>query len=196
MNVSATYTIALSGPSFDVMDVIALLSEEIPNQQCFSNYELTNRFSDDADEDDDFDSTLLHREELLEIRNTNTCAWLEDIEAQAKKIVRISSEVTFCISGHIEDRVSDDLMNFTVRYNGKQLTSQHSDWYVHIHMRDFRDYQHFCRKFSDRYGCPRYTQEDYDAFCECADEWYVMNSGQGEFSNDVPLCDPVKIRLK
>lgn len=59
----------------------------------------------------------------------------------------------------------------------------------------FENYNAFCRKFCDKYGYPRYTKEDYEGFRVCADEWYVLDSRRGEFSTDVPLENPVKIKI-
>ncbi len=196
MSACATYTISLSGPSFDVMDMIAFLSEKINDQDCFQDFNLTNRFCDnDDDDEDDIDFTLFHREELIEVYETHDCVWLEDIEDLAKAMVHESSDVLFSISGHIEDSESDDMMDFKICYTGKKLISQSSCWYIYIHMDEFKSYESFCRKFSDKYGHPRYTEEDYEGFKACADEWYVMDSGMGEFSVDVSLNEPVRIKL-
>ena len=62
-------------------------------------------------------------------------------------------------------------------------------------MTTFGYYKEFCEQFSDLEGNPRYSEEDYLGFKECADEWYVLGSGKGEFSKDVPLGDPKKIKV-
>ena len=195
MNACATYTISLSGPSFDVMDIIAFLAERIDDQNCFDVFNLKNRFSDNDEDDDDYDFTLLQREEYIEIYETHAYVWLEDIEDLAKEMVQISPSVLFCIAGHIEDSENGDLMDFNIQYTGRKLTSQSSCWYIYIHMDEFENYNAFCQKFCDKYGNPRYTEEDYEGFCACADEWYVLDSGSGEFSTDVPLEEPTKIKI-
>jgi len=195
MNACATYTISLSGPSFDVMDIIAFLAEQIDDQNCFDDFNLKSRFSDNDEDDDDYDFTLLQRDEYIEIYETHAYVWLEDIEDLAKEMVQISPSVSFSIAGHIEDSEDSDLMDFNIQYTGRKLTSQSSCWYIYIHMDEFENYNTFCQKFSDKYGNPRYTEEDYEGFRACADEWYVLDSGNGEFSTDVPLEEPTKIKI-
>ena len=68
-------------------------------------------------------------------------------------------------------------------------------YHKHIYMNDFEDYYAFADKFAGTDGNPRYTEEDYIGFCECAPEWFVLDSGNGEFSTDVPLGKAVRIRI-
>ena len=87
------------------------------------------------------------------------------------------------------------MMDFLIEYRKGKLTSKASDWYIHIYMNDFEDYYAFADKFAGTDGNPRYTEEDYIGFCECAPEWFVLDSGNGEFSTDVPLGKAVRIRI-
>jgi len=87
------------------------------------------------------------------------------------------------------------MMDFLIEYKKGKLTSKTSDWYIHIYMDDFEDYYAFAEKFAGSDGGTRYTEEDYNGFCECADEWYVLDGGNGEFSTVVPLGKAVKIKI-
>jgi len=120
---------------------------------------------------------------------------LEDL---AIDIATTVPAIHFSIKGHIEDTSDNagDEMDFHIYYQEGKLFSQTTDWYWYLHMDDFPDYASFCVKVCDLYGNPRYSEEDYEGFRACADEWYILDGGQGEVSTDAPLRDPVRIKLK
>lgn len=85
---------------------------------------------------------------------------------------------------------------FEVEYSNKKLTTRETCWYICVHMHEFKNYEAFAKIFTDRHGNPRYTEEDYLGFLNCADKWYVLESGQGEFSVDVPFGDIVRVKIR
>ena len=189
----ASYTITLKGTELDIRKAIFCITDIIGDQGNVLP-ELLDRY--DYDEINEDDPAVY--EEEIEIWQTRDCVWLEDIESLAADIAITVPNVQFSLSGHIEDPSEDagDEMVFKIYYQSGKLLSQSTDWYWYVHMDDFPDYASFSAKVCDLYGNPRYSEEDYEGFRACADEWYVLDGGQGEFSTDAPLRDPVRIKLK
>lgn len=194
----ATYIIKLSGARPDIYEAVSCMCDVICDQGSILA-ELLDKYScsDDWDDEDDISSQTMCEEEI-EIWKTHDCVWIEDIEKLALDIAVNAPNLHFSFFGHIEDCADDagDEMDFNISYKSKELFSQTTDWYWHIHMEDFRNYTDFSAKISDQYGNPRYTREDYEGFLQTADEWYVLDSGMGEFSTNAPMGDPVRIKIK
>lgn len=188
----ASYKITLRGAKAEIKKGLFCITDIIEDQENELS-ELIDRY--DLDEMDENDPAVT--EEQIEIRETYDCVWIEDIEKLAIDIATAVPAVQFSVKGHIEDTSDDagDEMDFHVFYQEGKLFLQTTDWYLYIHMVDFPDYASFSAKVCDLYGNPRYSEEDYEGFRACADEWYILDSGQGEFSTDAPLRDPVRIKL-
>jgi hypothetical protein len=205
MKAYASYTVSLSGSYIDILDAVDFLSEEISDQDCWSEFKNDYFYDDDDyDEDDELEKqessgtdTPDCLEEYFEVWETQKCVWIEDIQKVAAELACMVPELNFIIKGHIADNTdnADDMMDFLIEYKKGKLTSRTSDWYIHIYMDDFEDYYEFGDKFTGPNGTPRYSEEDYEGFCQCADEWYVLDSGNGEFSTDVPLGKPTKVKI-
>lgn len=194
MNACANYVITLRGKDSDIAEAVEILSEVISDQDCFSPF--LHRSSCNADCEYTHSPSAV--EESFIVKETHKCVWLEDILDLANILAYYLPAIAFSLSGHIEDFAGhiEDMMDFKITYQNKKLTSQSTCWYTHIFMDDFADYDAFCTAVCDLYGNPRYTEEDYEGFRDCAKEWYVLESGQGEFSTDVPFDDPVRIKVK
>ena len=189
----ASYDIILRGSEVEIRKALFCITDRIGDQGNVLP-ELLDRYDyDEVDEDD-----ISVFEEEIEIWQTHDCVWIEDLEDLAIDIATTVPAIYFSIKGHIEDTSDNagDEMDFRIYYQEGKLFSQTTDWYWYLHMDDFPDYASFCVKVCDLYGNPRYSEEDYEGFRACADEWYVLDGGQGEFSNDVPLRDPVRIKLR
>ena len=186
--------ITLRGNDPNITEAVEMLSEVISDQDCFST--VLRRPSHNADYEDTHSPSIV--EESFMVEKTHKCVWLEDILDLANNLAYYLPGIAFSISGHIEDFAGhiEDMMDFRITYQNKKLTSHSTCWYIHIFMDDFADYDAFCTAVCDLYGNPRYTEEDYEGFRDCAKEWYVLDSGQGEFSTDVPFDDPVRIKIK
>lgn len=197
----ATYDISISGTKADIREALFCLADAIFDQETTIS-ELIDKYDADddiEDEDEEYTGiTLSSCNEDIEIWQTHDCVWIEDIQKLAEEIVSIVPEIIFSFAGHIEDCSDEagDEMDFKITYKGKKLTLQKSDWYQYIHMDDFKNYAVFASRFHNRHGQPRYSEEDYEGFRECADEWYVLDGGNGEFSTNAPLGEPVRIKLK
>lgn len=196
----ASYDITLSGTKSDIREALFCLSDVICDQENVLA-ELMDKYDYEADwddEDDCDDNGSYICTEDIEIWQTHDCVWIEDVQKLAVEIARNAPDLQFSISGHIEDCSDDagDEMDFKLVYADKKLTSQTTDWYQYIHMDEFKNYAAFAAKFCDRHGNPRYTEEDFNGFRDCADEWYVFDSGYGEFSTTAPLGDPVRLKVK
>lgn len=194
MNAYASYVITLCGNNPDIIAAAKMLNEVISNQDCFPNF--LHRSARSTNPENTHSSSTV--QEYFIVEKTHKCVWLEDILDLANNLAYYLPNTTFSISGRIEDFASHivDMMDFKITYQNKKLTSQSTCWYIHIFMDDFVDYEAFCAAVCDLYGNPRYTEEDYKGFRDCAKEWYVLESGQGEFSTDVPFDDPVRIKIK
>lgn len=198
MQAFASYEITLIGTDFEVKEAIECIADIIGDQGDTLTNLLDRYYSDDEEDDEDSEDLTSTFEETIEIWQTHDCVWIEDIEKLAMDIAANLPNLQFSISGHIEDCADDaeDEMDFKVFYKSKKLFSQSTDWYWYIHMDDFRDYSDFAAKICDQNRNPRYSKEDYEGFKACADEWYVMDSGMGEFSTNAPMGDPVRIKIK
>ena len=195
----ASYEIALRGTLLDVKEAIDCIADVVKDQyDALPN--LFDKHSPNIDDDDDDDDNVIPSdiEETIAIWQTHDCVWLEDLETLAADIASFAPNLIFSISGHIEDPSdnAEDEMDFKIWYTNKKLLSQSTDWYWCIHMDDFPDYDTFCSKVCDLYGNPRYSEDDYLGFRASADEWYILDGGHGEFSTNVPLRDPVRIKIK
>ena len=206
MKACSSFIISVSGRYTDILEAVDFLSETITDQSCWTEFihDRVDNDPDDYDEDDlPEDQENVKRnpsdpmEEHFEVRDTQKCVWIEDFQKMAAELSYLVPGIDFVIKGHIEDNIdgNGDMMDFLIEYRKGKLTSRTSDWYIHIYMDDFVDYYDFAEKFAGVDGEPRYTEEDYNGFFECADEWYVLDSGNGEFSTDVPLRKPVKIKI-
>lgn len=158
---------------------------------------------DDDDEDEELEddveaNPLRVLEETFDIVDTHACVWIEDILQLANDLAYFIPELSISISGSIEDSSEDidDMMDFRIEYFDNKLTVKNTCWYICIYMDDFEDYYEFARKLCDQQGNPRYTEDDYQGFLECADKWYVLDSGHGEFSVDVPFGKANRVRIK
>ena len=197
----ATYDISISGSKVDIREALFCMADVICDQNTTIS-ELIDKydFYDDIDDEDDDCTMVSHAsyEEDIEIWQTQDCVWIEDIQKLAEEIVSVAPEIRFSFVGHIEDCSDDagDEMDFKILYKDKKLTLQKSDWYQFIHMDDFESYDVFASRFHNCYGQPRYSKEDFEGFRDCADEWYVLNGGKGEFSTNAPLGEPVRIKPK
>ena len=206
MKACSNFIISISGSYVDILEAVDYLSETITDQSCWTEF-TRNRFNnepDDYDEDDapeELESANKNPSEPMaecfEVCDTQECVWIEDIQKMAAELSYLVPEIDFVIKGYIEDNIdgNGDMMDFLIEYRKGKLTSKASDWYIHIYMNDFEDYYAFADKFAGTDGNPRYTEEDYIGFCECAPEWFVLDSGNGEFSTDVPLGKAVRIRI-
>ena len=209
----ASYDITLTGTAEEILEALFCITDVIGDQDNILPSLLDKYDPDEADyyddednkdnedeEKEDFDDNLASPivEETIEIWQTEDCVWIEDIEKLAAEIAINAPSIKFSISGHIEDPSNEagDEMDFKIAYSNKKLFSQKTDWYQYIHMDDFEDYYDFGDRFTGPDGKPRYSLEDYEGFCQCADEWYVLGGGHGEFSTNAPLQDPVRIKLK
>ena len=196
----ASYDVTLSGTKSDIREALFCLSDVICDQENVLA-ELMDKYDyeadwDDEDADDDDISPICTED--IEIWQTHDCVWIEDIEKLAIEIALNAPDLQFSFSGHIEDCSDNagDEMDFKLIYNGKKLIKQITDWYQYIHMDDFKNYADFASKVCDLYGNPRYSEEDFEGFKQCADEWYILDGGQGEFSADATLGDPIKLKVK
>ena len=189
----ASYEIKLRGTEVEIRRSLFCITDMIGDQGCVLP-ELLDRY--DIDEIDENDLSVT--EEIIEIWQTHDCVWIEALEELAVNIATTIPTMQFSIKGHIED-ASDgagDGMDFHIFSQESKLFLQTTDWYVYVHMDDFTDYASFSAKVCDSHGNPRYSKEDFEGFRACADEWYILDSGQGEFSTDAPLHDPVRIKFK
>ena len=205
MKACSSFIISVSGSYADILEAVDYLSETIIDQSCWTefakNYSIND--SDDYDEDEDQeeperdDKCSEPMDECFEVWDTQECVWIEDIQKMAAELSYLVPKIDFVINGYTEDNIdgNGDRMNFLIEYKNGKLTSRISDWYIHIYIDDFEDYYAFSERFIGPDGQPRYTEEDYNGFLECADEWYVLDSGNGEFSTDVPLGKAVKIKI-
>lgn len=193
MHVHSTYTITISGANADVALAIDYLASILTDQSYFQNLSCARSSNSDNEKDD----IISNREESIQIDNTHSCVWIEDIEQLAIEMVLRVPTLNFSISGYVVDNTVGvgDKMDFLVQYSNKKLTSSSSAWYISINMDDFIDYESFCSKICDLYGNPRYSEEDFEFFRLCSKEWYVLDSGLGEFTTNVDLGKPVKLKL-
>ena len=196
----ASYNIALSGTKLDIREALFCLADVICDQEnvlseLLDKYDYEDDWDDEDEDDGDTSSTCI---EEVEIWQTHDCVWIEDIEKLATEIALNAPDLQFSFSGHIEDHADNagDEMDFKLVYNGKKLIKQITDWYQYVHLDDFKNYADFASKVCDLYGNPRYSEEDFEGFKQCADEWYILDGGQGEFSTDAPLGDPIKVKVK
>lgn len=166
----------------------------------------------DYEEDDDYEderercpqaydnNNNVHQivEEHFDVIDTTVCVWTEDIFQLANDLAYYSPDISFSISGCTIDFSEDieDMIMFEVEYSNKKLTTRETCWYICVQMHEFSNYEAFAKIFTDRRGNPRYTEEDYLGFLNCADKWYVLESGQGEFSVDVPFGDTVRVKIR
>ena len=190
----ASYEITLVGSFFELKEAIDCIADAIEDQpDVLPN--LLDKYYSYEDEDDIIQDKT---EESIEIWQTHDCVWLEDIVTLAIQIATFATSLTFSISGHIVDPSdsAEDKMDFKICYENNKLFSQSTDWYWLIHMDDFPDYASFCSKVCDLYGNPRYSEEDYLGFFSTADEWYILDGGQGEFTTHPTFTDPIRIKLK
>lgn len=197
MRAYASYEIVLHGTAVEINEAVDSIADIIGDQpDALPN--LLDRYYSDEDDDEEEDLTPLTFEEVVEVWETRDCVWIEDIIKLSVEIAVNSPDIQFSISGHINDDsdVAGDEMDFKITYKEKKLLSQTTDWYQYIHMDDINNYNAFASRFCDAHGNPRYTQEDFEGFRDCADEWYVLDGGHGEFSTTVPFNDPVRIKLK
>jgi len=218
-NACASYSIMLCGNTAQLKEAAELLEDVINDHGCFSDYlqvclngakqkysrdKYVEDDEDDWDDDDDYEGDLDDaytpqvKEEYFEIEETHACVWIEDILQLANDLAYYIPALSFSFSGHIEDSTHgvEDMMDFEIGYIDKKLTIKQTCWYICIYMDDFEDYDSFAQKFSDQHGNPRYSEEDYQGFLDCANSWYVLDSGQGEFSVDVPFEKSVRIKIK
>ena len=195
MDVYSTYSIFLSGKDEDLRQATALLRDTIIDQNCFSAFD---SISEDDNSDDEYSTSIASDERFFEVVETSECVWLEDVESLAAELVALVPEITFSISGQIHDSTpkADDRMDFLVEYRKHSLTSSKSCWYRCIDMETFENYNSFCQNVCDHNGNPRYSEEDYNAFCDCAKIWYVLDGGSGEFSSSVSLSPPKRLKIK
>ena len=211
MKAYSSFTVSVRGGYADILEAVDFLSETITDQSCwteFANDCFYEKGPTDYD-DDDFDDKSPENqsitndkhqellEECFEVWETQKCVWIEDIQKMAAELSYLVPGIEFTIKGHIEDNIngSNDMMDFLIENKKGKLTSRTSDWYIHIYMDDFDDYYEFGDRFTGPDGRPRYSEEDYEGFCTCADEWYVLDAGNGEFSTDVPLGKAVRIKI-
>lgn len=131
MNACSTYIISLSGPSFDVMDIIAFLAEHIDDQNCFDGFSLK------------INSATTKMMTTMILRCFNGKSILKSMKLTlifGWKISRIWPKKwskylpLFSIAGHIEDSENGDLMDLNIQHTGKKLTPRSSCWYIYIHM--------------------------------------------------------------
>lgn len=201
MKVYSSFTVSVHGVYADILEAVDFLSETITDQSCWTEFSNTCFYDgdhideDDFDDDDPYENQIITDnehpallEECFDVWETQKCVWIEDIQKMAAELSYLVPNVEFTVKGHIEDNISgsNDMMDFLIEYKKGKLTSRTSDWYIHIYMDDFEDYYEFGDRFTSPDGRPRYSEEDYEG-CACADEWYVLDAGNGEFSTDVPL---------
>lgn len=202
MKAYASYTITLTGSYVDILDAVDFLSSEIDDQDCWGEFSNPCFYScdDEEDEDDGNDDRGVNNSlsETFDVYETCKYIWLEDLSKLAAELSCIAPCLCFSISGYTTDNSdgSEEMMDYLIDYKNGKLLSRSSCWYIHIYMDEFSCYDAFRRKFSDKYGNARYSEEDYEGFRECAAEWYVLDGGNGEFSTNVPLGEPVRIKLK
>lgn len=203
----ASYSIVIKGYWAHIKEAVELLETAIDDHSCFSDYlesqtkNVTQKHSWDKslyEKDDDNGEDQQVQEEYFDVEETRSCVWLEDILALANEIAYIVPDLLFSFSGHIEDssEKAGDLMDFEITYQNKKLVSRSTSWYICIYMDEIDDYEAFCKTLCDQYGKPRYSEEEYEGFRECANEWFVLDSGQGEFSSNVPMGDPIRHKVK
>lgn len=212
MNVYSSFTVSICGNYADIIEAVDFLSETITDQSCWTEFDNdcfyeNNHFDDDDDDFDDDNSPetqmvtndehLELLEECFEVWETQKCVWIEDIQKMAAELSSLVPGISFSIKGYIADDSdgAGDMMDFLIENKNGKLVSKTSDWYIHICMDEFENYREFADKFIGTDGNPRYSEEDYDGFCECASEWYVLDSGTGEFSTDVPLGKAVRLKI-
>lgn len=192
MGAYASYRITIVGNAIDINRAIKKLRDTIPDQECFRFHSLSNYSAKEYDLSSSFIEVSFH------VVKTHSCVWIEDIGDLANYLAFYIPALSFSISGRIYDCTDDldDMMDFRINYRPKKLTMECTCWYIHIFMDNYVDYDAFCSIICDQYGNPRYSEEDYNGFRDCSNEWYVLDSGQGEFSIDISFDDPVRIKIK
>ena len=75
-------------------------------------------------------------------------------------------------------------MMFRFDYKNGVLKKYYSDWITYLYMGNYKDYEEFCEEYEDRF-----TEEEFDAFCEA--EYYLLNYGDGDAvpANQIPMTE-------
>lgn len=60
-------------------------------------------------------------------------------------------------------------------------------------MDDYEDYDEFCEEYCDNDEEPLYSKEEFKKFKEDDNEWFVLESGDGDIVTNVPLNNVCEI---
>ena len=121
------------------------------------------------------------------VEEDTVLTYVEDIES--KLALPMSEQVeglNFTISGVVDTSESaGEYMNFIIQNQNGMLTVQSSCWYIIFYADNFECYEDFCEEYQNADGEPRYTEDQFKEFKK--GEWFVLNSGDGEIVDHVPL---------
>ena len=171
MHAYSNYTIKFYGEADDIKKVLPIIDEKL-------GYEITEVTNSIKVEDE-------------------TLVWVENItEELAQVMAKAAPSLTFTIDGCVDTSESaGEYMNFSISYCDGKITVASSCWYIYFYGDDYEDYEEFCEEFLDDEDNPRYTEEEFDEFCDSDEELFVLDSGNGDIVSAVPLDNVREIIL-
>lgn len=112
---------------------------------------------------------------------------VDEMESLAVSIAEVLPENEFTIKGYIDtSELAGEYMDFLITYENHTLVSKHSCWYIYMYAADFDEYEDFAKYFQGKNGEPRFTEEQFEAFRH--GEYFILNSGDGDCVEEVPLA--------
>ena len=171
MHAYSNYTIKFYGEADDIKKVLPIIDEKL-------GYEITEVTNSIKVEDE-------------------TLVWVENItEELAQVMAKAAPSLTFTIDGCVDTSESaGEYMNFSISYCDGKITVASSCWYIYFYGYDYEDYEEFCEEFLDDEDNPRYTEEEFDEFCDSDEDLFVLDSGNGDIVSAVPLNNVREIIL-
>lgn len=164
MHAYSSYTIIFNGEPDDIKKVLPIIDEKL-------GYDI----AEVADS--------------IEVEDETKLVWIENItEELAKVMAKAAPDLTFTIDGYVNaSENAGEYMDFSISYCDRKITVASSCWYIILHGDDYEDYEEFCEEFLDDEDNPRYTEEEFEEFCDSDEDLFALDSGSGDIVSAVPL---------
>lgn len=131
----------------------------------------------------------IKEENEVAVNEERKYVWVEDISNQlAVEMVKAASDVEFVIQGTVDtSEQAGEYMDFIIEYKNQKLTERSSCWYVE----NIEGIEDFFEESDD--WDEKEIEDNFERFMELGK--YILDSGDGEIVDEVPLDEPVEIEI-
>ena len=129
----------------------------------------------------------------IELNDSYSVVFKEDIVKLAKDMAKIGRDVTFRLTGVIDTSESaGEYMDFDITYDGYVLTLKFTDWYLDLDVRSYESYEEF---LEDTEHEIEISKEYYEELLNKDDVVFLIGNNYTTVVEEVPFTDVEAIQI-